>query len=303
MYSPSPIPDRLRALPADDALNGLNRLRTMSFAMGEATLRTAISCHSPVLMACRLDGVPGLAMVPRIADQVDDHLGNSVGIDLCAQDGRQGTDDLGAGMRGACLVDEVVQQGDQVHIRALQVQAQPALQARHVHHLADEPLHAAAGRLDALADLSGPPAIGTATLEHARGHADGVQRVAQVMAQHGHGSLRVRFISAVRAFCTRTISSISCPAAFSSRALQCSAVERTVSFHRSNEPRGVSLGPRGPGRMSLSGLPPQWMVSICSLRRKISQPLRSRSKGMPSKPHQGDATAARPGASSGSDWV
>ncbi|RYY97198.1 MAG: GAF domain-containing protein, partial [Comamonadaceae bacterium] len=75
-------------------------------------------------------------------------------------------------------------------------------------------------------------------------------------------------------------------------------VLRTISFHTSKEPRGVRRGPSGPLAYSLSGLPPHWMVSTCSLRSSTSHPLARSSKRSASRPHQMPQAWARSSGSS-----
>ncbi len=133
-----------------------------------------------------MDRMPGQAMVARIAHEVHDHLGDPVGIHAGFQQRGQLDAQFDVGVGRAGFVDEVGEQGGEVGTGDLQVQPQAALQPGHVHDLAHEALHAAAGRLDALAQPAGPPAGVAVLFQHARGHADGVQGVAQVMAEHRH---------------------------------------------------------------------------------------------------------------------
>jgi hypothetical protein len=119
-----------------------------------------------------------------LREQVRDHLAHARTV---AHDGDgvvrlQFEDDGRVGH--AHFLDHVLDQRAQVDPLRRQAELQAALDAAHVQHLADHALHAVAGRLDAPAQRA--LGVGAGGLfQHHAGHVDRVERVAQVVAEHG----------------------------------------------------------------------------------------------------------------------
>ncbi|MNW94020.1 hypothetical protein D3C86_234160 [compost metagenome] len=120
------------------------------------------------------------AMLARVAHQVGDDLRHAVGVGHQGQAGGHVGLDAQARIGLALFLDQAVDQPGQVAQPLFDAQPEPPLQAGQVQHLRNQPLHPAAGVADAFAHAGARVCLG----QQGGGHRDGLQRVAQIVAQH-----------------------------------------------------------------------------------------------------------------------